>query len=137
MCGPPTLRADDHDAAVLCEGVEVVGEVHGADELEQHVGPDAAGRLGHRGDEALVGERLGAERLDGGPGPSAPHHTEHARAADEADLAGRAADPARRAVDEQRLARDETGLAADRVVGRHEPLGDRRDRLLVERVGSG
>ena len=136
MCGPADARPDDHDAAILREGVEVVGEVHGTDELEQHVGSDATGRLGDGGDEVLVGERLGAERLDGRPGTVAPDHAEHARAADEADLTGGAADPAGRAVDEQCLARDETGLASDRVVGSHEALGDRCDRLLVERVGS-
>ena len=67
---PADVRSDDHDAAVLGERVEVAGEVHRADELEQHVRADAAGRVEHGGDVAVVADRLGAQGLDGGAAPS-------------------------------------------------------------------
>ena len=118
------VRPDDHDAAVLGEGVEVAGEVRRPTSSSSTSAPRPP--VASRTSSTKPSSRSASAPSDSTwPWPLSLRTTpRHARAADDADLTGRAADAARGAVDEQRLARDEAALAADRVVGRHEPLGD-------------
>ncbi len=120
--------ADDADAPAHGERVEVLGEVLGADELEDDV---VLALLG----EALRGDRVravGGDLLagvlvaDGGGDAGAGHH---------AELDGGEPDAAGGAVDEQALADGQTGLGEERVVGGGERLGDAAGRGPVELLG--
>ena len=127
-----TAGADDHDAALARERIEVALEVRGADQLENDGG---AAELAGPVDELVERDRLGAEPGDPAAQAGRADGREHAGARDRTDLHRGRADAAVGAVDDEHVAEREITLRADRIVRGDECLGHGRRLALAEARG--
>ena len=112
------------------ERLEVLRQVRGAHQLEDHVERPAIG-------EALWRDRLGAQLRDLIAQLLAAHRRGHARARRPGELDRRGAHASGAAVHEQVLAGAQPGLGEQGVVRRGEHLRQPTGRGPVERVGHG
>ena len=125
--GAAAAHADHADAAAAGERGDVLPEVAGPHQLEDHVEGAVLA-------EALRRDRTGSEGLDLGAQLLAPDGGRDARAGRLPDLDRGGAHAAGPAVHEQVLARTQRGLGEDRVVGGREDLREPARLGPVERV---